>query len=87
MMQDETHQFCIVEVSGEHCVQVPVAAIICMMVMGFAVSRDGFERWQQSLCVLRRQAYMSRSCLLLGQTRHEVTVHMQAAKQWLEFCL
>ncbi len=37
-MQDETDQLCIVEVSSEHCLQVRIAAAVCMMVMGFAVS-------------------------------------------------
>ena len=69
MMQDEAHQFCIVEVGRDHCVQVPIAAAVCIMAMSFAVSRYGFQGWQQSLCVLRRQANRSLSCTIVGAAR------------------
>ena len=76
MMQDDTHQFCIVEVSSEHCVQVPIATAVCIMVMGFAVSRNGFQGWQQSLCFLRRQADTLRRNTLPKRTCQELAEHM-----------
>ena len=77
MMQNETHQLCVVEVCSEHFIQVPIAAVVCMVVMGFAVSRDGFQGWQQSLCVLRRQTYVSQRCKVPQRTCQELALTCQ----------